>query len=303
MISIETINKISFITIENNRHLKIVLSTLGASVFAIYFNNELMTLSLEDKNDYTNPELYHGKTIGPVCGRIANGQIDEFHYQMNENNVTRHGGNNGLSTQVFDYHLEEKEDTMSAIFAHDCFIVEYLVSLNDDEFSIIYHYQGKPQPISLTNHAFFHLGGGFNELKLTMDNDYFVENDAKTLIPLSKKEIIPCFNFKNGQTIEKDINDEYLMNGQARGYDHYLHFSKEKELCLSNAKYALSMVTDFDGVLIYSDNYVFYEKTIDHRIGIRKALAVEPQDSPLERKKYDDSHPYHRTIRYIFRKN
>ena len=92
MLSLKTVNNIAFITIENQSRLKVVLSSLGASVFAIYFNDELMTLSLKDKIDFSNPDLYHGKTIGPVCGRIAYGKIDEYRYETNEENVARHGG-------------------------------------------------------------------------------------------------------------------------------------------------------------------------------------------------------------------
>ena len=115
MFEIERIGNIDCITIKNSHSLKMVFSSLGASIFAIYYDGALMTLSLADKNDYLNPELYHGKTIGPVCGRIADGQIGEHHYELNEDNVARHGGKNGLSMQVFDYEIIEQTNTVSLI--------------------------------------------------------------------------------------------------------------------------------------------------------------------------------------------
>lgn len=296
---IERINNIDYLTIKNNRSLKMVFSSLGASIFAIYFDDDLMTLSLADKCDYTNPELYHGKTIGPVCGRIANGQIGEFHYETNEDNVARHGGKNGLSTKVFDYEIVEKTDTMSLIFKCDGFVVEYRIEKESDSFTVEYHYQGKAQPISLTNHTFFHLGDVFEKLVLKLDADYFVSNDEQTLVPLQKEKIIPCFDFHDGKRVSDYANDKYLMNGRSKGYDHYLHFEKDRSLVLRNDKYLFDITTDFDGVLIYSDNYAFNETTIDNRKGIRKALAVEPQDSPLERKSYID---YSRFIKYCLQK-
>ena len=296
---IERGDNIDYITIKNNRSLKMVFSSLGASIFAIYYDGALMTLSLADKRDYANPELYHGKTIGPVCGRIAGGQIGDFHYEMNEDNVARHGGKNGLSTKVFDYETVEKADTVSLIFECDGFVVEYRIEKESDCFTIDYHYQGKAQPISLTNHTFFHLGDAFDKLVLKLDADYFVSNDEQTLVPLQKEKIIPCFDFHNEKRVGDFVNDGYLMNGRSKGYDHYLHFEKDRSLVLKNDKYLLDITTDFDGVLIYSDNYAFNEATIDNRKGIRKALAIEPQDSPLERKSYSN---YSRFVRYCFKK-
>ena len=299
MFEIERINNIDYITIKNNRSLKMVFSSLGASIFAIYYDGALMTLSLAEKSDYTNPELYHGKTIGPICGRILNGQIDEHHYELNEDNVARHGGKNGLSTRVFDYETVEKTDTVSLVFKCDGFVVEYRIEKESDCFTVEYHYQGKDQPISLTNHSFFHLGDAFEKLILKLDTDYFVSNDEQTLVPLQKEKIMPCFDFHDGKRVSDYVNDKYLMNDRSKGYDHYLHFEKDHSLTLRNDKYLLDISTDFDGVLVYSDNYAFNEATIDNRKGIRKALAIEPQDSPLERKSYSS---YSRFIKYTFKK-
>ena len=299
MFEIERVDNIDYITIKNNRSLKMVFSSLGASIFAIYYDGALMTLSLADKRDYTNTELYHGKTIGPVCGRILNGQIGEHRYELNEDNVARHGGKNGLSTRVFDYETIEKTDTMSLIFKRDGFTVEYRIEKESDCFAIEYQYQGKVQPISITNHSFFHLGDAFEKLVLKLAADYFVSNDEQTLVPLQKEKIIPCFDFHDGKRVSDYVNDKHLMNGRSKGYDHYLHFEKDRSLTLRNDKYLLDITTDFDGVLIYSDNYAFNETTIDNRKGIRKALAIEPQDSPLERKSYSS---YSRFVRYCFKK-
>ena len=290
-----------FITIRNNQNLELVLSSLGASIFAIYFNEELMTLSLKNRDDYFNNQLYHGKTIGPVCGRIANGKIGDYLYATNEDNVTRHGGDNGLSTQLFPYQVIENSDTVSVVFILNDYAVTYIINQNSDSFTIKYNYKGKSQPIALTNHSFFHLGGSFDELFLQLDADYFVENDPTTLVPLRKRDILPCFDFNNGLILAKHVNDDYLMNSRTKGYDHYLHFANERKLFLKNDKYLLDITTDFDGVLIYSDNYDFKEKTIDNRVGIRKALAVEPQDSPLERKIFGEDNDYQRFIEYSFK--
>ena len=302
MIKEEIINNIGFITIKNDSHLTIVLSNLGASIYAIYYDDSLMTLSLKSKDDFANKELYHGKTIGPVCGRILNGKINNFQYDLNEKNVTRHGGDNGLSNQIFDYEYHEKNDTISVIFAFSDFVVKYEIDREDDSFVVDYFYKGKPQPVSLTNHTFFILGDGFDHLSFKVSADYFVEYDENTLVPLREKEILPCLDFSEGKCLIKDINDLYLMDSRTKGYDHYLNFSKEKCLSLKSRFYQLNITTSFNGIHIYSDNYDFKEETIDHRTGLCKALAVEPQDSPLERKIYDKENNYHRFIKYCFDK-
>ena len=302
MIKEEIINNIGFITVKNDSHLTIIFSMLGASIYAIYYDGSLMTLSLKNKKDFINKELYHGKTIGPVCGRILNGKIGNFQYDLNENNVTRHGGDNGLSNQLFSYEYSEKNDTISVIFTFKGFVVKYEINKKSDSFTIDYSYQGEAQPISLTNHTFFILGDDFEHLSLKVFTDYFVEYDEKTLVPLRKREIIPCLDFNKGKSLIKDISDPFLMDSRTKGYDHYLNFSKEKCLSLKSRFYQLDITTSFNGVHIYSDNYDFKEETIDHRTGLHKALAVEPQDSPLERKIYDKENNYHRFIKYCFDK-
>ena len=302
MISKEIVNTATFITIENNEHLKVVLSSLGASVFAIYYDEKLMTLSLENKEDYFNSELYHGKTIGPVCGRIKDGQIENYHYELNEDGVTRHGGPHGLSTRSFDYKIEEKTDTVSVIFELNDFVITYTLSMNKDDLMIEYRYEGEAQPVSLTNHTFFHLGDSFNKLQLRLNADYFVENDAKTLVPLKKRGLLSCLNFKACKNVAIGVNDPYLQNSRAKGYDHYLHFTNKPFLVLNNNFYELWIATNFSGVLLYSDNYDFKEKTIDNRTGTQKALAVEPQDSPLERQTYSKDKKYYRFMIYSFYK-
>lgn len=302
MVSIKTINDIAFITIKNKANLRLVLSSLGASIFAIYFNDELMTLSLANEEDYLNPDLYHGKTIGPVCGRIANGQIGNYHYDLNEENVTRHGGKNGLSTQVFNYEVIENSDSVSIVFSLNGFSITYEINQNKDFFLIKFLYDGNSQPVALSNHTFFHLGGSFNDLRLKLSIDYFIENDPITLVPLNQRSIIPCLDFNNGKKLSESVDDPYLMDSRTKGYDHYLHFAKERIVELFNSRYLLDITTDFDGVLIYSDNYDFKEKTLDNRTGTRRALAVEPQDSPLERKIYGKENNYHRFIKYYFSK-
>ncbi|MBP5574275.1 MAG: hypothetical protein J6X50_00805 [Bacilli bacterium] len=302
MIEEEIINGCSFTTIENNAHLKVVLSTLGAGIFAIYFDNQPMTLTLKNKSDYFNEELFHGKTIGPVCGRIKDGKIGSYQYDLNEGSVTSHGGKNGLSTKLFSFDYKEDNDCIIVSFTLNSFLITYKISKDVDTFSINYLYNGESQPISLTNHPFFHLNGSFEELNLQINSDYFIENDSFTLAPISKREIIPCLDFSKSKRINEDIDDKYLMAGRTKGYDHYLHFANKREIILRNNEYELNIDTDFDGVLIYSDNYDFKEETIDHREGIRKALAVEPQDSPLERKIFGGGNKYQRFIKYSFKK-
>ncbi len=84
-------NNIEFLTLENE-HLKITLCTLGASIFRIQYYGDDMVVTPKETSDFFRDDIYFGKTIGDVCGRI-----------LVDGKVQLHGGSKGLSRKIFDY--------------------------------------------------------------------------------------------------------------------------------------------------------------------------------------------------------
>ena len=158
--------------------------------------------------------------------------------------------------------------------------------------------------ISLTNHTYFSLGDpNINNLTLSIPSSRFIEVDKDNLLPLEELDVKPCLDFRNPKLIIKDINDEYLMNSKTKGYDHFFRFDPMKiSMKLENDKYSLEVITNYQGVHIYTDNY---EDNIPYQLGedkIHRAIAIEPQDSPLDRKVLAKGDEYDKFITYRFKK-
>ena len=106
--NIKKIEDVSFITIDNENGMNVVLSTFGASIFDLELidkrnNKESIVLTPSSLNDFYYNDGYHGKTVGRFSGRIDKGKCfindKEYNLDINWNNVNSlHGGNNSIST-------------------------------------------------------------------------------------------------------------------------------------------------------------------------------------------------------------
>ncbi len=293
-------NGLDFIEVNNNQLLKVTFCSLGASIYSIYFDDEIMTLTTSNTNDFLEESCYFGKTIGPVCGRIKNGVLTidnkEYHYSINEGNNTLHSGVNPLSQQNFEYKIKDNQIIFSTTYQKMRYKVIYTVT---DSLLLEYEVDAIDEtPIALTNHAYFCLGdSAIKNLSLMVNANRFIEVDKDDLTPLQELDIIPALDFNNEKRLINDINHPYLVNSRTNGYDHSLIFDKEKKITLSNDKYRLVITTDYDAVQIYSDNYVDNIDVINSNNKIHRALAIEPQDNQLKRSTY---HSYKRFIKYTF---
>lgn len=295
--------KIVFIKLTNNKSLEVILSTLGASIFAFYFDGKIMTVTPRKKKDFYLSNIYHGKTIGPVCGRIKNGCLSlndkTFNYPINEGQNTLHSGENGLSNQLFDYEVIKD----GIIFRYKNEDAEYLIKYQLVNNSLKVDFEVRPLhplPLALTNHAYFSLGDkDISKLSLKVNASKFIEVNKEDLIPERTKEVPPFLDFRNGRMIEQDINHPYLQESRTKGYDHPL-LCDDGRAVLENENYRLTINSDFTSILIYSDNYPNNVKMIGSNNKTHRGIAIEPQDNQLERKIYQNT--YKRFIEYRFEK-
>ena len=68
---------VSFISLTNKNNFKVVLCSLGASIYSIYMRNKygyienvIMTPAVDE--EFLDTESYYGKIIGRTSGRISN---------------------------------------------------------------------------------------------------------------------------------------------------------------------------------------------------------------------------------------
>ena len=307
------------ITLDNECGLKVILNNVGAGIYAIYFNDELMTLTPESILTFTKPNCYYGKTIGPIPNRVENAIVDingvSYPMEKNEGENCLHSGKFSICNQPFKYKIIDTKEVVGVNFTlvkkknSDAlpgtitYNIAYALVAGDNTLYLkMSAHTDADTPMSLTNHAYFTMGEKkIDALKLTIPAHKFVETRKEDLIPVRVRDILPCLDFQKAKRIDKDINDPYLQDHRSLGYDHCFILDKG-EVRLESAKYAMDILTDFEALQIYSDNYndgvvMLGTEELTHR-----GLAMEPQDSLLNHQILGKQKFYNREIKYHFTK-
>lgn len=285
-----------FVVIKNE-YLEVTLCSLGASIYRIIYDGKDMVLTPRDKNDFYKTSVYYGKTIGRLCGRIVAEQKGNLKPQANEEGVSLHGGFDGLSTKEFivdakptfaEFHYLSK-DGEAGYPGNIVFRVRY--ELIDDSLIVTFFaITDKPCLLALTNHAYFCLGEDkLNNLCLQMENDKYIVTDDK-LLPIKYESIPDKWDFTNGKKLSEtgDIDNYFLF--------------KEKIVQLSSNKYSLNISTNFVGTQIFTDHWIDNIDVYSSKEKVHRSVAIEPQDSQLERKELLPNEHYERYIKYTFKK-
>lgn len=310
-------NGLIFLDISNNLGFSITLCDLGASIYSVIFDNKEMTFVPESILDFAKENAYYGKTIGRLTGRHNKDIIiDEKTYSLipNEGDLVLHGGRNGLSNKVFSFDIEMYVDCVKVIFKskirdlEDGFPgdldVKVIYTIWKDKTDLKVEHiaiSDKNTVCSLTNHTYFNLGDDFSKLSLRMDARNFVSVSKRILLPLGRKDILPCLDFSKFKKLVMDIDNEYLTDSRTNGYDHHFYLSEENpKISLRNNQIQLDISTDYSGAQIYSDNYPDFKGRGTNK-SFRRAVAIEPQESPLEEHPLKANEEYKKSILYHFK--
>lgn len=262
-----------FVTLKN-KNIEVILSSRGASIYRIIFDNKDMIVSPKDEKDFLRKDIYFGKTIGMVCGRITK-----------DGQIILHGGPEGLSNQDFDYVV--KDNVVEFSYKK----VKVIYTLIGSELTMKYQVEvDEPQLVALTNHSYFCLGDqNLDDLKLRMNSDRLIEYDDK-LTPIGIGHIKNKYDFKDLLPVLSDgtiDNFFYVDDGLVE---------------LRNNQYDLVVESDFEGSVLFTDHFsdgVITQLTDKDTF---RGLAIEPQDSQLNRKELLPGQVYTRYIKYRFTK-
>lgn len=314
------VGKIPMIEVENALGLKVTLCNVGASIYSIYLNEDIMTLTPKNPNDFLLPTAYYGKTIGAITNRVKGGKVlindKEYQMQLNEGDNTLHGGNFSLSNLIFSQKLNYGNNFFSVIFSFKKKKlkdglpgnINYYIcySINDSSNDILLDMKAVSDDdtvIALTNHSYFCLGDkNVNNLSLQINASKYVVTDKDDLTPLEEKEVSHVLDFKKMKLISKDLNNKEIQSVKTKGYDHHYIFDDDNSpIILENRKYRLTIETNFSGCQIYTDNYPDnIIMTANENETFNRGVAIEPQDSPLDRKVIKKGQLYNRIIKYSF---
>ena len=329
-------DEVTFISLDNECGMNIVLSTFGASIYdlkTIDINNKMESVLITptNLNDFYQSDKYFGKIVGRHSGRIDKGvcEIDGVKYNLdiNWNNVNcNHGGFKGLSYQNFNYDIKDELNSVLVEFKYfeeegnlpgdvDYKIV-YEISKNSNDFTIhFYATTSKKTIINLTNHAYFNLSGDGKDLilnhKLYLPCSKYtrLNND---LITLSIDDVTEVMDFRSNHEIGKYIYDESLQNHIAKGYDHC--FIKDSSDTLSAilkdevSGRILNIYSSYPAVVFYSGCYPADFK-INSGFNMKQyhGLCLECQYIPngvnmdnVDKALFDKDEEYYHFIKYEF---
>jgi len=312
-----------FYKITNECGLEVELCDLGASLYQIRIDAVPMLLTTDTKEEFINPGCYHGKTIGRVANRIKGSKIvvnnKEYQILNNEGDNTLHGGIDGLSTKTFtlDYLDKDFGDYKETMFSY---VSPSLESGFPGEVTFKIGYQVYKKelkivttfyalcnecdtPIALTNHAFFSLGEPSNlDLLLKINASKFIETNKEDLLAIKYREVLPCLDFSSPKKIGQDIFNPYLQDHRSKGYDHYFLFdNNDEQISLSSNKYVLDITSDFEGVQVYSCNYLGPKGEVSDS-NMLNGLAIEPSSPHIDMHILKQGQTYNRFIEYKFKR-
>ena len=288
--------KNDFISIKNDK-LEITFSSLGASLYRVKYDGKDMILTPKEEKEFYREDVYFGKSIGRVCGRLVSGNHGSYNFEDNENGVSLHGGHNGLSTKNFDYALFDKKiifrytskDGEAGYPGNLTLVVTY--ELQDNSLLLKYFAKtDKPCLLALTNHTYFCLGESEKDkLSLKFDSDKYIKVDSK-LLPVSLEKVPEKWNFLLGKSLSEtgDIDNSFLLN--------------KKVINLYSNKYELKIETDYDATQIFTDHFENDFQVLTSGRYLYRGVAIEPQDNQLERKELLQGESYERFIKYTFTK-
>ena len=336
-------NLLSFISMTNQNDFEVVFCNYGASIYSIYTKNkygnkENVVMTPKHLDDFLNINYYYGQIIGRTSGRISDAsfEIDGEKYNIENNldsDVILHGGNSKFSDMYYDYEIfEEKDKTYinfitfskdgDAGYPGDINLkVKYTIYENVDDLLIEYFATtSKKTVLNLTNHAYFNLSGDFKrnilDQNLMIKASRFVDLD-NDLLPICIRKVTDIMDFREGKEIGLDIEDDFLQNHTANGYDHpWLFDDQNYEICNASLSDPISgrhmeVYTTYPVVVVYTNNYTSDKEMIDKEIIDTKydAICLECQFIPNginmntdeDKALLDVNEEYYQKTRYSFK--
>lgn len=305
------IENVSFITLNNEHGMNIILSTLGASIYQLeiadkHNHMESVILTPSSLNDFYYNDGYHGKIVGRFSGRIDEAKcvINDVTYNLDKNwngINSLHGGNKGISFSNFDYKIKENNENVEVIFTllekEDLlpgdvnYTITYKISKTELDFTILFNATtNKDTIVNMTNHAYFNLSGDAKDTilnhKLKLNCPYYT-NLNNNLITTSIDKVNKIMDFTKFKKIKKHINDESLINHTANGYDHCFIKENSKDDVIAilkdnKTKRKLTIKTSYPSIVVYTCNYPSdFDFNMNHiKISKHHGICLECQYVP-----------------------
>lgn len=313
----------TFLSLENNKGFKLVLSSLGAGIREVVYLGKKMTLSPDCDSVYQRDKSgFYGKTIGPVAGRLARGHFSPLPlFQLPENELSEvclHSETLNYAFLNFDYLLEVQAGQMDVVFTRHVASspgypaevdVEVRYRLFEDETRFELSLKATPScraPLHLTNHVYWALGEqSMKDAKVTILAEETVSYNDR-LLPKKRIKAKGSLDYRKGKPLHEGA--DAFLGTALNGIDHAFYCKpNEVGMILENAGYRLEIATSGEGYQVYSLNYPNPKMVYSNGLAPAKNIAVtsEPILDPVAYKKdflFDESKPFETITTFRFSK-
>lgn len=292
-------DKVESFTLVNQNNTSVVVLALGGIIqeFSIMNQGQRQNLvvNFEDANDYVTNPYQICKQIGRIAGRIKDGKFEldgkQVQVPANEGNNTLHGGEHGISTQIFEgYQVSDNEVVLSLNLkeSKDGFpggmtlMIDYLLH-DDDRLDIQYDVTAMQATVfDPTVHIYWQLDQGLKNADLKINGDSLQEVDDEK-IPTGNLNSVEntAFDFTKKRNLAEAINDLRNENHQ-KGFDNGYRVRPSMtnpvvELDETDKKVRIKVFSDRNGLVIFTAD----PKNADNDSqGIFNSLATEVQTLP-----------------------
>lgn len=295
----------SYFAIENDLGLRGVFSSLGAGVRSLKLNEKDLILELEEEEDYLASDMFYGKTLGRVAGRmpsafLLNGKACNLPEDVP--GICLHGGREeGYSYRDFKAEAVEDEEKKSVIFSYlsedgeagypGNVDVKVIYSIYKKENQLLISFEAESDQdtyFSLSNHIYWNFSAAsLDDYIFEAKVDKVCTFKENTLLVEGMKDI-PSYLDLNAHTKLSEKMDLIEKNIPEIGtLDHTFRFKKTGEnepvVLLENDEIRLETYTDFDAINFYVDNSLRpwkFKNAPELSKMKRRAIAIEPQLFP-----------------------
>ena len=271
--------------LENDSCLSVQILNLGGIITNMWVKNAAgeiadVVCGFDTVDAYLTSGGYQGALIGRVGNRIANGKFTlegkEYSLFCNDGPNTLHGGKVGFNAKLWD-----------AEVLNDALVLTYVSKDGEEGYpgtltvkvtytllpngALSIHYEAetdKTTIISMTNHAYFNLGGYdsgvVDEHTLWLDCNLINAVDANLLPDGNFIDVTGTpYDFRTEKKLGEGFADPYAMMQEFGGYDNNFMFSSEVKAVelrgiLKDPKSGrtMKMYTDQPCVQIYTANMI-----------------------------------------------
>lgn len=279
--------KIQCFELQNQNHLRIEVSSLGAVIKSIYVldkngDEKDIVLGYSTCTEYYDNNCCFGAYIGRNANRISdafvviNGEKYVLNANSGKNNI--HSGFRRSHYEMYEAQIYQEQDSVSVEFYRNSNHLEQGFPGNLEQ-KIRYTLTDKNElhidycmvsdmdtVINPTNHSYFNLNGeGNGDILghyLKISADYFLLTD-EFLVPTGELQHVEGtpMDFREFKIIGKDIKEKYEPLEIAKGYDHNYVLDNRKyqevaNLYCEESGIGLRVLTDRCGLQLYSGNHL-----------------------------------------------